>query len=653
MTRPSGSFLICLALIAIAGTGTLAVVLAPVLQLSLFGTPFAAPDSFDKPPEWPGPGKEKYTVEFSVYTPPRDPDTLLADDRLEDKNTTFDPGLVDRRPYQGWLLNASEAVLRLDVPVVKPDQNPELLELHPSYQSAVAKAKGQVLPSVNLLDGKAKQFDDGLYAALDQAHYSGDGEAMKSHVQLVNRIAAKVAGSSPAADYLAAGLSLAREPVELSAKARSLADAFLASEVESKPIGVYTWTPVLSDCFRFLRFLSQPILDRGIAKEIARVLAEDPALLADYRKTLKFYAGLTNPVVGLTPADLIDKPMPPPNVRVSLFPPSSSRETELFMKLFPRGLPPDANLMRELITAIRSGKVDLRPRKDGGWYDYQVYALETLLLPERGEETNKLLLTKAYKKRMLEAFQALVTKRRETHVRQLEKAAAAEAAPMPEALRSVQPRLRVEPCPSYFLRTARSYAFLANFLESVLGESSLKSLHGLRESGQRALDLDSELKFMRELFYGWYLLSVEDIGLKPAFLEDEAVDREKCEKTAADWLASRQSDPDLAADTRIAVPVYYDPSTRATRFWMTLGVRLAKLDTRYAVGPRIRPANSGESAEWKAVDPYKLVASEYVIPVDEFAEVEIKGGRVPNRADLREICDRMKTKAKIVAELKK
>ncbi len=50
--------------------------------------------------------------------------------------------------------------------------------------------------------------------------------------------------------------------------------------------------------------------------------------------------------------------------------------------------------MRELITAIRSGKVNLKPRKVGGWYDHQVYALETLLLPEKGAEANKLLLTK-------------------------------------------------------------------------------------------------------------------------------------------------------------------------------------------------------------------------------------------------------------------
>ena len=83
------------------------------------------------------------------------------------------------------------------------------------------------------------------------------------------------------------------------------------------------------------------------------------------------------------------------------------------------GLPAGADLMKEMIQAIRQGKVDLAPKPGSGWYDYQIYALETFLLPEKGEENPKLLLTKAYKKRMLEAFKALMTKRRETHVRDL------------------------------------------------------------------------------------------------------------------------------------------------------------------------------------------------------------------------------------------
>ena len=49
--------------------------------------------------------------------------------------------------------------------------------------------------------------------------------------------------------------------------------------------------------------------------------------------------------------------------------------------------------MARLIIAIRSGEVQLRPRESDGWYQHQVYALETLLLPSRGSESNKLLLT--------------------------------------------------------------------------------------------------------------------------------------------------------------------------------------------------------------------------------------------------------------------
>ena len=646
MTRPSRGFLLCFAGLAVLCIAALALSrLTHNLDASMMEQPA------DKPVDGKG-RTETYTVDVVDYTAPKDDDTLLVDDRLEDKKTTFDPTLVDRRPIKAWSLNASEAVIRLDVPIVKPDQNPERLVLHPSYASAAKQAKGQVLPSVNMIDGKAKQFDDGLYAAIDRAYYLGHGESMKGHLQTIRRIRDKVGKGTPAADYLAAGLGVGSETVELSARAKTLANDFLSKEVLSKPIGIYTWNRTLADCFRVLRYFAQPIHNDAIPPEIARVLREDEGLRRDYMTAYSFYTKLSNPPVGLTPVDFINGPLPPElqSKRVSLFPASSSRETDLFNKLFPLGLPPDANLMRELITAIRSGQVDLKPREDGGWYEYQVYALETLLLPEKGEESNKLLLTKTYKKRMLEAFKALITKRRETHVRQLDIPVAPSEAPQIEELASVQPRLRVEPNLTYFLRTARSYAFLANFLESTLGESTLKSLHGLREGGPREPDLHAELRSMRDLFYGLYLLSAEDIGVKPALLDGEKVDRDAAEKVAADWLAGIGSDPDLAADTRVSVPIFFDARTNSVRLWMTIGVRLAALDSRYVRGPKIRPGDG--SADWKPVDSDKLVPSEYVIPVDEFAEVEIQGGRVLTRAELRAICDRMKTKEKILEALK-
>jgi hypothetical protein len=274
-----------------------------------------------------------------------------------------------------------------------------------------------------------------------------------------------------------------------------------------------------------------------------------------------------------------------------------------------------------------------------------------LLLPEQGPESNKLLLTKAYKKRMLEAFQALITKRRETHAREMKYAAAKEEATPIDELMSVEPRLRVEPNPTYFLRTARSYAFLANFLESTIGEAALKSLKGLREGGERNQDLHAELAWMRSLYYGLYLLSSEDIGLKPEFLDGESIDRDASEKVATEWLGTIGIDADLAVDTRVAVPIYHNPQTGAVRLWMTVGVRLTALEVSYVKPPSLRA--EGGVAEWKAVDRSKLTTARFLIPVDEFAEVEIRGNRVLTRAELRTICDLMRTKDEIVEALQK
>ena len=102
--------------------------------------------------------------------------------------------MIDRRPEGEWRSNASAAVLRLDTPMLKPDADAELLELRPSYADAMAKAPAglTVLPSINVIDGKAKQFDDGLFAALDLAYYKGLKARLESHVSLIERIHARV-----------------------------------------------------------------------------------------------------------------------------------------------------------------------------------------------------------------------------------------------------------------------------------------------------------------------------------------------------------------------------------------------------------------------------------------------------------------------------
>jgi hypothetical protein len=607
-------------------------------------------------------------IEHTDYNPPppKDDDGLV-DDKLEDKKTEFTPELVDRRRLGEWLINQSEAVIRLDVPLARPDSDGELLVLRATYADSLKAAKEHrswmpVLPSVNLLDGKAKQFDDGLYAAIDQAYFLGRADDLPSHISLVERLLAKVEPDSPAAAYLAAGLTLGGQEAKLTDNTQrdKLIKDFQANPALSKPIGFYTWNDNLKKCWAFMRFFQKPLEETDpIAQEIVKSLEGDSGLAADCQTAAQFYGKLTNPLSRLTFADAIGTDLSSPEALealrkskgvsgpgLSLFPPSGSRETELFQRLFPLGVPEGANLMKELVTRIRSGEIDLSPRASSGWYDQQVYALETLLLPERGEEHNKLLLTKPYKKRMLEAFQALITKRRETHFRQLEMAAASEAPPPPEEIR---PRLRVEPCPSYYLRTARSYAFLLAFLNEAIPHSTFKTLHGLRPSGERGHDLLTDLEFQRDLFYGLYLLSCEDIGHAPTLKESEVADPELCYTAAEHWLGKIESEPDLAEDTRVAVPIYVDPIRSKTRLWVTLGVRLAQLDTRFATAPRIKPA-SGEG-DWQPVEDWKLADAPFLISVDEFAEVEVPTLSPPNREELRKLCDQHKSKEKILEAL--
>lgn len=225
-----------------------------VLALGLFGCGIPGID----------PSVEVITV--TDVNPPPPEDDGLADDKLEDKQTTFDPELVDRRPLDGWLVNQSEAVIKLDVPLVRPDEDADLLVLRSSYADAIKAAAEKrswmtMLPSVNLIDGKAKQFDDGLYAAIDQAYFVGVADTMPSHLGLIERLLAKVDPNSEAAAYLAAGLTLGgREtPAGNELKRQALILKFNQNPAVSKPIGFYTWNDTLKKCWAFLRFFQQPL----------------------------------------------------------------------------------------------------------------------------------------------------------------------------------------------------------------------------------------------------------------------------------------------------------------------------------------------------------------------------------------------------------
>lgn len=600
------------------------------------------------------------------------PEDLLADDKLEDKKPEFIPTLVDSRPFgpadNPWQINASDAVIRLDVPDIRSDAPEALHKLYPDYAAgakALSEAGFELLPSVNVIGGKAKQFDDGLYAALDLYMVQNSRSGVRDIELCVRQVLTELNPAYEPYAWLWASLEIggfvsADEYSRRPRGADRFVSEFLANDQQSKPVGFYTWSENLQRAFRFLRYLQQPFnTAEGTPAVLARALNKNSAAREHYLHMLEFYSRLTNPFHALALTDLhegktldaIAAELGRPDATVHFLPYSTSQETVLFESLYPQGVPPDAELMRDLITAIRDGTIDLKPDENSGWYEYQVHALETLVMPEVARENEKLLLTKKYKLRLLEAFKAMVTKTRETHIRSLPLAEGA-AAPPSEGLK---PRLRVEPNPTYFLRMARSYGFLQTFLRGSMGDAALNSVIGHRADGLRDMPLGDELESMRMLFYGLYFVSCEDIGLKPEILTDElGYETHYVRALAAKWLEDWHTDPDLAVDTRVAVPVYNMPGGY-TRFWCTIGVRPIKLTASYATQPSWRPwPEDGEKpGAWDTVPRHQLLEGNWVILADEFAEVQVRGAPAITRKELRDICNNHNTKEAIIKALQR
>ncbi len=592
------------------------------------------------------------TIERTDVRQPPPPTIVLTDDDPSTHRPEFDPERIDSRPIGEWQVNASAAVIRIDSPMIRGDFEPELLRLYPSYAAAVAGNRSQgriVLPSANLIDGVGKQIDDGLYAAIERAMLRDEAGNLAGTIAWVRRVQEALPSDSLARAYLQGARELAGDPPTDDPALRAATDRHLQRFERaplSTPAGFYTWNEELERCWRAFRYLQTALEEElePVAREIAAVLATNAELADQAADIHGFYSLLSNPGTDLTPNDLIgadDESLKEIATRlnrtpaVTILPRSTSRETELFERLFPLGVPEGVDMMSELIGRIRSGEVDLTPAADEGWYQHQAFALETLLDADRAQEADKLVLTAAYKRRLIEAFKALITKRRETHMRSLKTAEAMAAAPPPPE--SIAPRLRLEPAATYYLRTARAYRFVELLLASQLGDEALGRLKGLSADGERERSLRDELAAIVERSYGFYLVSCEDIGMAPALAADEGVDLAGAKQAALDWLENWQSDADLAIDTRVVVPVYVDPFAGKMRLWGTIGIRMAKLDASYVVGPKIRPADG--SGDWIDVERYQLDGADYLIPVDEFVEFEYPGTQIPTRDRFRAICD--------------
>jgi hypothetical protein len=517
--------------------------------------------------------------------------------------------------------------------------------------------------SASVLAAKAKQFDDGLYAAVELLCQRGTkGFVSKREIlrrvsktlrDLEGEVGLEVESLTYCRGLIHAAASIGGQPLKetpavekLSEKIRS--DFICKEELRSKPISFYTWTEELSQIFQQDRLL-QKELTPAIARMMARGFSEGKGTLKPYRTYLSMVEKLTNPF----PPEHCDLAESAKIGRVkckfSFFPPSRAPETELIKRLYgDRPIPQGFSLIDAMIPKVQAGEIDLTPGADSGWYDHQVYALEPFLLPESMPEAEKLRYGKRYKQELVDLFKATLALTRETHIKQLEIPLAGAAAPGPALW--IYPKLALEPTATYYLRRARAYRFVRELLKSTFGEDALSKAHRQTASIEAVKPLYQELLDMEALFYGVYLIVAEQIGMEGAPNLSVGSGRgNKADKTlASKWLSSCVDDSDVGTDNRMMVPVFYDIQRKKTKVWVVMGYSVKPLSIWFEQMPEATVTTAqGEPA--KADLKFRGIERPLIYPVS----AEIYVSKLLNRNEFRTLCDRHKTRSAILKALHK
>ena len=676
----------------------------------------------------------------------RKPEITEYDDQLADKNPQYVPAYTRGGSYSHYnnlIFNKSASVIGIDLSDVADHQKEATRKIYPTLNAA-RKASGELscefLPSVDLIDGYTKFFDDRLLAAIEEHIHTGStiypggkqGFLNKLLSELVN--APDKPGKEDAIAHIATAIELGGGTAKISGEERKKVDSYKEHFEEnimmSKPCGFYTQNDTLKKIFRRDRFLQkefgtklwgEPHPDKKhFSRErllpmirIAEVLQNDENLPEAYSKFRQLAEKVCNPESNLNLEDMLPfsnlfdneeelakallnsekfkkilkrDHQSTDDAGVAFWPYSYSKETRMINRIYKRtGELPETEIMNDLAAAVKSGIVDLAPDQDSGWYDYQIYALETLVLPEKGDEADKLLLHSKYKKRLREAFEAMYTKRRESHFKQLPLCS-------PKACEPIQnwPMLSLEPTATNYLRTARAYRFLKHNLQMFFTEKELSSLKIRDMSG----NLSKELNNATALFYGFYLTTCNDLGMVPKLRQMEIAELPGLETSfpnlqekkknclvsntsglnedqikawisvsikAKNWLENIKTHKFIDEDSRVIVPVCSNNEGAEVRNWAVLGIRLLKIQVYYAKPPKIAYSNASESNEReqmleKGNEEFNKYMTwqpkNYVIPVQVFAEVTL-GPEPLTRKEFRDICDKHETKEDIVAALQR
>lgn len=492
------------------------------------------------------------------------------------------PNLTDSAPRgnfvrefvsDGYVVQVDESNQTLKLHAEEDDlfwQGTPLIPTFASITSIQRSVLSERFVSASMLAFKAKQFDDGLYAAVEVAAQQGAGKylgkisLLKELTQVLAR--GRLQGEMSAVVFAAARLGAVpvEQPSTMELAVSREIERFLADEKASKVLGFYTWTQELNRIFQQDRMLQSKVSDRRAVDEVARALCECGSAYATYVDYLTLVSRLTNPLAAVDLRDWLEHPALDDTGPVSscrFFPPSRAYETDLVKQLYENTpIPEGFNLVREMVQRIRDGRLSLKPTEKSGWYDYQTWALEPLVLPEKMPEAAKLKFSEEYREHLVELFKGTIALTRETHVKQLDIYDTFGGGPSPPPRKEiyVSPQLSLEPLAAFYGRRAITYSFIREVLVDTFGPDGLKKMRRMTPDGPMELPLEDELGQMIALFRGAHGCVNHQLALPPSNASPPLPDSNAAISTFQDWASGVDTDPDLVRDPRMMVPVFYD-----------------------------------------------------------------------------------------------
>jgi hypothetical protein len=519
--------------------------------------------------------------------------------------------------------------------------DPHSQQIFPSYSAAIRHAREHQLPTIpstSLVLATCAAIDTRLHAALELALDTHPdfgrraliGQWLAALRDLRQRLPADLL---PACDLAIAHLSTAASGG--------------TADTNDPPLGPWATSPELASVWARDRFLARgfSVTDDRSATAAALLARTQPAAWKDqlafaralygeisgpsFESLATGLTGMTDEALGTAEAmDRVRKEAlrlaPDTGFAPAALAHASSPEQQI---LEPLGMTAWDDPMSALIAAIQSGKLDLTPKSDAGFYRHRWFALETLAVPGKAPEQHKLKLSDEYQQRWQRAFAAGFAEGRSGFVKRLPMSVAGSRGEGPLRL-DVAPSFSAEPSPIVYLRLARAYQKLA----ADLAGANNPLWQSLRDSDGRPLAAQLDERVLR--LHGLARIVYQEVGFHtPDATTDQAIDSSVAIAAAKDWLSKVDQDPDITSDARHLVSLASDGAGNY-RCPAILGVRLEpvkyswidKPEVDYEIDARFVPAR------------YWLAS-----PVPALVTVN----RIPSPAAFREQCDGHDTVASV------